>query len=194
MNSSAPTQFSLIDYLVLSIVLLISSAIGLYYRLVNRHCQVYFTSVKKEKENIIMRRNLRLSGGRQKTSSEYLLADGAMGVIKMPTSQLNICLLHFLIWSTPNSQSSLRLPQLPSLWWPHSCPLSLFLGWPRRTTHTEHRFLAIVYWAFIACDDLIFIQTFQFVAINLANVVATPVATHIFLPVFYRLRAVSVYQ
>ena len=143
MSSSAPAQFSLIDYLVLSIVLLISSAIGLYYRLVNRHCQVYFTSVKKEKENIIMRRNLRLSGGRQKTSSEYLLADGAMGVIKMPTSQLNICLLHFLIWSTPNSQSSHRLPQLPSLWWPHSCPLSLFLGWPRRTTHTEHRFLGI---------------------------------------------------
>ena len=142
MSSSAPAQFSLIDYLVLSIVLLISSAIGLYYRLVNRHCQVYFTPVKN-KENIIMRRNLRLSGGRQKTSSEYLLADGAMGVIKMPTSQLNICLLHFLIWSTPNSQSSLRLPQLPSLWWPHSCPLSLFLGWPRRTTHTEHRFLGI---------------------------------------------------
>ena len=87
MNSSAPAQFSLIDYLVLSIVLLISSAIGLYYRLVNRHCQVYFTPVKKKnKENIVMRRNLRLSGGRQKTSSEYLLADGAMGVIKMPNS------------------------------------------------------------------------------------------------------------
>ena len=193
MNSSAPAQFSLIDYLVLSIVLLISSAIGLYYRLVNRHCQVYFTAVKK-KENIIMRRNLRLSGGRQKTSSEYLLADGAMGVIKMPTSQLNICWLPCLIWSTPNSQSSLRLPLLPFLWWPPSCPLSPFLGWPRRTTHTEHRFLGIVYCAFIACDDLIFIQTFQFVAINLAYVVATPVATHIFLPVFYRLRAVSVYQ
>ena len=32
MSSSAPAQFSLIDYLVLSIVLLISSAIGLYYR------------------------------------------------------------------------------------------------------------------------------------------------------------------
>ena len=107
-----------------------------------------------------MRRNLRLSGGRQKTSSEYLLADGAMGVFKMPTSQLDICWLHFLIWSTPNSQSSLRLPQLPSLWWPPSCPLSLFLAWPRRTTHTEHRFFGIGYWAFIARDDLIFIQTF----------------------------------
>ena len=34
----------------------------------------------------------------------------------------------------------------------------------------------------------------QFVAINLAYLLATPVATHIFLPVFYRLRAVSVYQ
>ena len=35
-------------------------------------------------KKIFMSPNFRLSGGRQKTSSEYLLADGAMGVILMP--------------------------------------------------------------------------------------------------------------
>ena len=34
----------------------------------------------------------------------------------------------------------------------------------------------------------------QFVMINLAYILATPVAAYIFLPVFYQLNSVSVYQ
>ena len=55
MSSSAPpAQFSLLDYLVLSIVLLISSAIGLYYRLEKDVLGVHFmkwhvTGDQKEK-------------------------------------------------------------------------------------------------------------------------------------------------
>jgi len=117
MSSSAPpSQFSLIDYLVLSIVLLISSAIGLYYR---------------------------LSGGRQKTSSEYLLADGAMAVAPVAFSLM------------ASFMSAITL-----------------LG----VTQENYTYGT------------------QFVAINFAYLIATPVATHIFLPVFYRLRAVSVYH
>ena len=61
-----------------------------------------------------MIRNLRLSGGRQKTSSEYLLADGTMGVIKMPSSQLNIC--WYPVWYDQHPTPNLDL----------GCPSCLF--------------------------------------------------------------------
>jgi len=111
-----PSYLALPDYLVLGTVLLISAAIGVYYR---------------------------LSGGRQKTSREYLLADGGSSVVPVAFSLM------------ASFMSAITL---------------LGVSQENYTYGT------------------------QFVTINLAYVISTPVATHIFLPVFYKLQAVSVYQ
>ena len=75
--ASSATSFSLPDYLVLATVLTLSSLIGLYYRS-SGDLGINPTRVKPKHETF-----RRFSGGRQKTSREYLLADGGMTVMEV---------------------------------------------------------------------------------------------------------------
>jgi len=108
--------FGLVDYIVLAVVMIISSSIGLYYR---------------------------CTGGQQKTSKEYLLADGNMSVLPVAFSLM------------ASFMSAITL-----------------LG----VTQENYTYGT------------------QFVLINLAYVISTPVAAYIFLPVFYKLKSPSVYK
>ena len=77
MATSATSFFSLTDYLVLATVLTLSSLIGLYYRSPG-DLGMNLIRVKTKQKTCH-----RFSGGRQKTSREYLLADGRMTVMEV---------------------------------------------------------------------------------------------------------------
>ena len=85
----------------------------------------------------------KLSGGRQKTTQEYLLADKQMSVIPVSFSLM------------ASFMSAITL-----------------LG--------------------VSAENYMFGT--QFVVINLSYIVGTPIAAHIFLPVFYKLKIVSIYE
>ncbi|XP_023341743.1 putative sodium-dependent multivitamin transporter isoform X2 [Eurytemora carolleeae] len=112
----ADPQFGVADYIVLAAIMIVSSLIGLFYR---------------------------FTGGQQKTSSEYLLADGNMSVLPVAFSLM------------ASFMSAITL-----------------LG----VTQENYSYGT------------------QFVCINLAYVLSTPVAAYIFLPVFYNLKSPSVYK
>lgn len=108
--------FAAWDYVVLAVVLLISAGFGVYYR---------------------------MTGGKQKTTKEYLLADRSMPVLPVAFSLMA-------------------------------------------------SFMSAVTLLGVSMENYTFGT--QFVVINFAYVIATPIATHIILPVFYNLRTASVYE
>jgi len=105
-----------VDYVVLCALLLVSASIGVYYR---------------------------FSGGRQKTTKEYLLADKRMSCIPVGFSLM------------ASFMSSITL-----------------LG--------------------VSSEN--YIYGTQFVVINVAYIIGTPLAAYFYLPVFYKLQNASVYQ
>lgn len=109
-------QFGTYDYVVVGIVLAISAGIGLYYR---------------------------LTGGKQQTVDEYLLASRSMGALPVAFSLM------------ASFMSAITL-------------LGVSMEMYQYGT--------------------------QFVVINLAYVLATPIVTHYILPVFYRLKTASVFE
>ncbi|XP_076262744.1 putative sodium-dependent multivitamin transporter isoform X2 [Rhynchophorus ferrugineus] len=109
-------SFGTWDYVIVGVVLLISSAIGIYYR---------------------------FTGGKQKTVQEYLLADKNMPIT------------------------------------PVACSLMA-------------SFMSAITILGVSSENYTF--GFQFVVINLSYLVFTPVAAYLYLPVFFKLQATSVYQ
>lgn len=104
------------DYVVLALVLIISAAIGIYYR---------------------------MTGGKQKTTKEYLLADRSMSVLPIAFSLMA-------------------------------------------------SFMSAVTLLGVSMENYSFGT--QFVVINFAYLLATPIVTRIILPVFYNLQTASVYE
>lgn len=107
---------NVVDYVILSTLLLISASIGVYYR---------------------------FSGGKQRTTKEYLLADRNMSFIPVAFSLM------------ASFMSSITL-----------------LG--------------------VSSEN--YIYGTQFVVINLAYIIGTPLAAYFYLPVFYKLQHASVYK
>lgn len=107
---------NVVDYVILSTLLLISASIGIYYR---------------------------FSGGKQRTTKEYLLADRNMSFIPVAFSLM------------ASFMSSITL-----------------LG--------------------VSSEN--YIYGTQFVVINLAYIIGTPLAAYFYLPVFYKLQHASVYK
>nr|CAH0112700.1 unnamed protein product [Daphnia galeata] len=105
-----------VDYIILSTLLLISASIGVYYR---------------------------FSGGKQRTTKEYLLADRNMSFIPVAFSLM------------ASFMSSITL-----------------LG--------------------VSSEN--YVYGTQFVVINLAYIIGTPLAAYFYLPVFYKLQNASVYK
>ncbi|KAL1455330.1 hypothetical protein WDU94_009433 [Cyamophila willieti] len=110
------TSFGIADYAVFITVLIISGAIGVYYR---------------------------FSGGKQKTTNEYLFGNRNQSVINVAFSLMT------------NFMSAITLMGLSA----------------ENITYGT-----------------------QFVVINVSYMIATPIVSHIFLPVFYKLGALSVYE
>ncbi|XP_067635505.1 putative sodium-dependent multivitamin transporter [Eurosta solidaginis] len=110
------SRFGALDYAIVVIVLIISAAIGIYYR---------------------------LTGGKQQTTKEYLLADRQMSILPVAFSLMT------------SFMSAVTL-----------------LG----VSMENYQYGTI------------------FVLINISYVLATPAATYLILPVFYRLKTASVYE
>ncbi|CAG2100176.1 unnamed protein product [Medioppia subpectinata] len=109
-------RLNFIDYLVFALVLTISALIGVYYK---------------------------LSGGRQRTTDEYLLANKQMSVI----------------------------------------PVSFSL---------MASFLSAISLLGVTAENYMFGT--QFLVINFAYLLGTPIVAYVFLPVFYKLKVVSIYE
>uniref|UniRef100_A0A1B0CNT7 Sodium-dependent multivitamin transporter n=1 Tax=Lutzomyia longipalpis TaxID=7200 RepID=A0A1B0CNT7_LUTLO len=115
-NSAAMASFTAWDYVVFIVMLLISAGIGVYYR---------------------------FTGGKQKTTNEYLLADRSMSV------------------------------------WPVSFSLMA-------------SFMSAITILGVSMENYQFGTLF--VIINISYGLATPIASHLYLPVFYKLQAASAYE
>lgn len=113
---STTYQLGIIDYAICIGMLLVSMLIGLYYK---------------------------MTGGRQRTTAEYLLADKSMGILPVSFSLM------------ASFMSAITL---------------------------------------LGVSAEIYTYGTQFIVINLAYIIGTPICAYVFLPVFYGLKFTSIYQ
>lgn len=116
MEDGSNRKFGAADYAVFTVMLLVSSLIGIYYR---------------------------FTGDRQRTAREYLMANKNMSVIPVAFSLM------------ASFMSAVTLLGVPS----------------------ENYFYGT-----------------QFIIINVSYIIGTPLAAYVFLPVFYNMQVVSVYE
>ncbi|KAF7268985.1 hypothetical protein GWI33_017969 [Rhynchophorus ferrugineus] len=114
--ASVSAGLNIWDYIIVAIVLLISSAIGIYYR---------------------------FTGGKQKTIQEYLLADKNMSIAPVAFSLMASFMSAITILGVSSENYSFG---------------------------------------------------FQFIVINISHLLFTPIAAYLYIPVFFKLQATSVYQ
>lgn len=136
MSNSGEHHLNAIDYLVFGLMLAVSGND-------NRFTNHYNRRRLLGSNLAVIGIYYKLSGGRQKTTEEYLLADKQMSVIPVSFSLM------------ASFMSAITL-----------------LG--------------------VSAENYMFGT--QFVAINVSYILGTPIAAHIFLPVFYKLKVVSIYE